>query len=193
MSAARTNFGPLGYGGLRMTAGEFLSLGEMDGRFELVHGVVLMSPSVRPLHWFVLNEINKQLLAFQSRGGNCYHCCEIDIQFDDHTVYQPDVSVFVGPAPWPIPRFLPRVPDLAIEVLSPGSKPMDLITKRDDYDRFGVPEYWVVDPEDASVRSWVRTPTGYAEPAVSGEKVVSTAISGFTLDVAPIARLVFGP
>jgi Uma2 family endonuclease len=194
MSAARTNFGPLGFGGLRLSAREFLALGEADGRFELIQGVVVMSPSVRPLHWRVLSEIHQQLLSFQTGGGDCHHYCEIDVQFDERTVYQPDVAVFRGAEPWPIPKSLSRVPDLAIEVLSPGSKPLDLITKRDDYERFGVGEYWVIDADECHARVWQRLDGGdFADPVLETTSVACRVIAGFTLDLAPIRRLVLRP
>jgi Uma2 family endonuclease len=37
-------------------------------------------------------------------------------------------------------------PDLLVEILSERTRQADLVTKRAEYERFGVPEYWVVDP-----------------------------------------------
>jgi Uma2 family endonuclease len=39
-------------------------------------------------------------------------------------------------------------PDLVIEILSSGNKNHDLKTKKDLYEKFGVREYWVIDPEN---------------------------------------------
>jgi len=38
-------------------------------------------------------------------------------------------------------------PDLAVEILSPGTRKTDEVTKRRAYERWGIGEYWVVDPE----------------------------------------------
>jgi len=43
------------------------------------------------------------------------------------------------------------VPDLAIEIISPGTETIDRETKRDEYAQAGIPEYWIIDPEAKAV------------------------------------------
>jgi Uma2 family endonuclease len=43
------------------------------------------------------------------------------------------------------------VPDLAVEILSPGSVYKDREIKREEYAKAGVAEYWIVDPEARTV------------------------------------------
>lgn len=83
-------------------------------------------------------------------------------------------------------------PDLIVEVLSPSTKPYDLVTKRGDYDRFGVAEYWVVDPNDAGIRGWTRRGTEWEDAPRSPDVCIGTAIAGFTLDVAPVRMIASG-
>lgn len=45
--------------------------------------------------------------------------------------------------------------------MSPTTHDRDLHIKRKLYERFGVPEYWVVDPETSSLTVYRRTPQGY--------------------------------
>jgi Uma2 family endonuclease len=56
-------------------------------------------------------------------------------------------------------------PDLAVEILSPGTRRTDEITKRKLYERFGVQEYWVVDPELDVVKIYLRDATGFNKAA----------------------------
>ena len=44
---------------------------------------------------------------------------------------------------------------LAVEVLSPSSRSIDLVLKRELYEQAGVQAYWVVDPHDLTLRAWV--------------------------------------
>ena len=44
---------------------------------------------------------------------------------------------------------------LAVEVLSPSSRSIDLVLKRELYEQAGVQSYWVVDPDDLMLRAWV--------------------------------------
>jgi Uma2 family endonuclease len=65
------------------------------------------------------------------------------------TCFEPDIVVAldreVGPAR------LERTPLLLVEVASPGTRLIDLGTKRLAYEAAGVPEYWLVDPEEPSL------------------------------------------
>ncbi len=49
-------------------------------------------------------------------------------------------------------------PQVVFEVLSPGNTPAEMVRKRGFYDRFGVEEYYVYDPDNAELSGWVRGP-----------------------------------
>lgn len=72
--------------------------------------------------------------------------------------------------------------DLAVEVVSPSSVTRDYVTKHREYERAGVPEYWIFDPQNESVSPFRLGEDGlYAViPEVEG-KVHSAAVPGFWL------------
>src|SRR4051812_26017336 len=95
MSTATRYPSDFGYAGLTMTADEYLALGETQERYELVHGVVLMSPSPFAEHDEIVIEIAHQFKVFAGREGRVRIFASTDIRFADDTVYRPDVSVYL--------------------------------------------------------------------------------------------------
>jgi Uma2 family endonuclease len=64
----------------------------------------------------------------------------------------------------------------------------DLIRKRSEYAAAGIPEYWIVDPETATV-TVLSLPEGGTEYVVHGEfkpgeTATSVLLNGFTIDVS---------
>lgn len=190
MSAARSQITEYGYAGLRMSAEDFFGLGEAQERFELIDGVVLMSPSPRPRHAKVIQEILKQLGRFEDAGGSVDIYIETDLHIDDFSVFRPDICAYATKPPERIPDRLTAPPGLVVEVLSPGTEALDLITKRDEYERRGIEEYWVIDPANARVRAWRRERGRFIETLVEGDVLVSSAIAGFALDLRRLARAI---
>ena len=56
-------------------------------------------------------------------------------------------------------------PDLAVEILSPGTRKTDEVTKRQLYERFGVGEYWVIDPERDAIKIYRRVQDAFVRVA----------------------------
>ena len=68
---------------------------------------------------------------------------------------QPDI-VFVSRARSQrlVPEGIRGAPDLVVEILSPGTAQRDRSIKKKLYERQGVAQYWIVDPDDESVEVW---------------------------------------
>src|SRR5262249_52756965 len=151
-----------------------LALGETEDRLELIDGVVWMSPSPTPLHQLISQEINVQIaIAGRGAGSPWLVFLDTDVRFASKLVYRPDVSVYRRDRFLGVPARLMEPPDLVVEVLSDRSRPIDLATKRTDYERFGVGEYWIVDPETAELRCWQRTGGVFAAAPVGGDFMAS--------------------
>ncbi len=189
MSAAPKWPRECGYAGLRMTAWEYLALGETAERYELIDGVVCMSPAPTPRHQKLIRAILRQLESFVDSNPGFDFFQDSDVVFSPKVVYEPDVSCYRPGRVPAMPRQLTEVPDLVIEVLSPGSRAFDLTTKKDDYERFGVGEYWAIDPADARVRCYKRDGEILIEVPVRGHTLASTGLPGFVLDLVPLRTL----
>lgn len=176
-----------GYLGLRMSADSFLTLESTRDRYELVHGVVCMSPRPSARHQRLLSILQFQLEHYVLQNPGSMYFPDVDLQLGADTVYAPDLVCYRAGRLSGIPARLTLPPDLVIEVLSPATKAFDLTTKRDDYEKFGVGEYWCYDPGDASqpprLRCYRREGQVFLEASVSGTQCASVALPGFMLDL----------
>jgi Uma2 family endonuclease len=123
-----------------------------DGnRYELLDGILLVTPGPRPGHQIVGGRLQGELFAAVQRPGHAYVVGPGAVSVPPLTQLEPDLLVF--PA-----RFGPNgkwadVSEhwLAVEILSRGSRMYDREFKRDAYLALGVAEVWLVDIRDHSV------------------------------------------
>jgi len=160
-----------------------------DGRWELIHGVVYdMTPAPSFEHQRTSMALsisigNALIEARQKHGGACeVVAAPIDLFLPDESVYQPDLVIVCDPAKI-TDRGIEGVPDLVVEILSPGTALKDLNLKRRTYESAGVPEYLIVNPgERAGVL--LRLVNGRYEEAASVEWGAVVALLGGRLPVA---------
>lgn len=139
---------------------------------ELIDGNIYMSPSPLSRHQIVLNKLNVQLYSLLEDGrvGNVY-ISPLDVYLDEErNAVQPDLIVVLkgGNAVVKEEGHIHGVPDLLVEVLSKGNNKHDLILKKELYERFGVKEYWIVDPDTKLAMVFVLESGKYQ---VVGEKI----------------------
>jgi Uma2 family endonuclease len=172
-----------------MTAREYFSLGETDERYELIDGVLVMSPSPTLPHQDIVRALLRQIEPTVDELPGVRIVLDTDIKFADDTVYRPDIAIYLPGRVSDETDYPDAAPDLIIEVVSPSSKARDLITKRDDYARFGVREYWVLDADVSAIHVFrtVGRARKYARPSLARTAVDSTAIPGIGIDL-PILR-----
>lgn len=124
-----------------------------DGlRYELVDGTLLVSAAPNKQHQRVIGNLYLLLRA----------ACPPELEvFVSPTDYQPTSTRSLQPDLLVVGRDDPGAKAvttplaLAVEVLSPSSRSVDLVLKRELYQQAGVRCYWVIDPDELSLRAWV--------------------------------------
>lgn len=117
---------------------------------ELINGQIIMSPSPNNQHQRVLIRIFRVLYDYiNERTLGELLIAPSDVYLDAvANAVQPDIYFVAHSNPMTISNTEPNrgVPDLIIEILSPGNKSYDRLAKKNLYERFCVKEYWIVDP-----------------------------------------------
>ena len=128
-----------------------------DGkRYELVDGELLVTPSPTGVHQRTIMALIRRLDPYlRSVDVGELLVSPADLSLGADEVLQPDLFV-IPPAPTRAPPRWSEIRSLllAIEVLSPGTARYDRLLKRRRYQRAGVPEYWIVDPDGRVVERW---------------------------------------
>ncbi len=117
---------------------------------ELINGQIYLSPAPSNKHQRVLKAFLKSMDDFiiERNLGELF-IAPVDIFFDEHkNAVQPDLAFISKENPSQPHDFEPYhgCPDILVEILSPGSSKHDLVVKKELYEKFGVKEYWVIDP-----------------------------------------------
>lgn len=123
-----------------------------DGlRYELVDGTLLVSAAPSKQHQRVVGNLYLILRAACPPELEVF-LAPTDYQPTSIRSLQPDLLVVERDDPGGGAVTTP--PALAVEVLSPSSRSVDLVLKRELYEQAGVRSYWVVDPDELTVRAW---------------------------------------
>ncbi len=134
----------------RMTAQEYLALPEQRWT-DLVEGeVVVAQPRIE--HQAVAGRLFHLLTLWtEQASGRGEATLPVDVELDDVNIYAPDVLWF-SEARRPRRGVRPQpLPDIAIEVRSPSTWRYDIGAKKAGYERYGLPELWLVDTDAAVV------------------------------------------
>src|SRR3990172_1605134 len=165
-------------GRVRLSVDEYMELPNDGKRYEIIDGDFFMSPAPTPKHQRVSRKLQTILiLALEKTGHGEVYNAPIDVVLGRYDVVEPDL-VFIRTDNRHIvgDKNIQGIPDLLIEILSPSSRRSDILVKGPLYARFGVPAYWVVDPDIDRIEFFVLEGGSYKlEQVASSPEVVRPA------------------
>jgi len=136
-------------------------------RRELIDGELIVNAAPATRHQSAVAAILVALFNYAKASGGKALCAPYDVVLALDNVVEPDV-LFVRADHLDRlgDKFLEGLPDLVIEVSSPSTRRLELVRKREIYQRFGVPEYWYVDLELDRVEMYTLEEGRYPAPAI---------------------------
>ncbi len=169
---------------------DYRRLPEDGYRYEILDGELVREPAPRPLHQIVVKNLLLLLDGAASRESlGIVLCAPLDVILSDENLVQPDI-VFIPRGRWATitDENVRGAPTLVVEVLSPSSRNRDRVRKLRIYERFGVQEYWIVDPEKRCVERMVLTDQGYGAPSVlfAGDVLTTPLLPELAIDIRQV-------
>lgn len=154
------------------TAEDWENLPDDGRRYEIINGELFMSTAPSNFHQWIIFMLAELLGTPIKRQGIGYaFFAPIGVFMPDCEPVQPDFIIVLMKNKHIIrDRRIQGVPDLLVEVISPGSRDYDEGVKKAAYEKAGVPEYAVIDPQTRQLRLYRLDKSGqYPEPQIFNE------------------------
>ena len=137
----------------RLTWADYLKTPCDGKRHELFDGELVVSPVPSFAHQFAVGQVAFQLYDWEkARGNGLAILGPLAVRLSSDTVMEPDAMwIAAGRVDEIVADYIYGAPDLVVEVVSPCTAELDRTRKSSLYARYGVREYWLLDPESESV------------------------------------------
>src|SRR6267142_7080721 len=168
--------------GVKLTYDDYLLFPEDGMRHELIDGEHYVTPTPNMRHQVISGNLFGMIWSYlQQHPIGRVFAAPLDVIFSEFDVVEPDVLYLsrqrvaeLAPAPW-----VKGAPNLVVEIGSPSTRKRDETIKRRLYERFGVDEYWIIDPELDTIKVYRRVNERYeriAELTVENHDVLTTPL-----------------
>ena len=161
----------------------------IEERFEVIEGIrydMHAAPTVR--HQQLVTYLWKNIEERCAPEGLIL-TAPIDVKFDEENECQPDIIYICNDNLGIVTeKKIIGAPDIIIEILSPSTSYNDKIRKKAIYERFGVKEYWIVDPIHLYIDQFVLSDNSFILAHTYGKKdtIRSQLFSCIRIDLEPI-------
>jgi Uma2 family endonuclease len=170
-TAPKLRIGPADRG-RRMTLDAFIKADFQEGwLYELARGVVEVTEVPGPWHGRVVDRTARMFIHYDEQhpgvikrragGGECR--IRLPGMVSDR---HPDQAIYRDPEPAGPDVWTRWTPHIVVEIVNPGGRKRDFVTKREEYLRVGVREYWILDPRNRQMHALVRMGDTWGERIV---------------------------
>ncbi|MCC2685952.1 MAG: hypothetical protein K0R75_2851 [Paenibacillaceae bacterium] len=158
----------------------------IEDRYEIIEGIrydFLSSPSIN--HQKLITELWRVVDDTCHSSGTIL-IAPLDVYLDDDNHFQPDL-IYISHENSHImkPARVEGVPDLVAEILSPSTGTNDKVRKKRQFERFGVKEYWIVDPIHRIIDQYVLEQEKLVLNATygAGDRLISPCFACISIDL----------
>lgn len=173
-----------------LTVADFELLPDDGNRYEIIGGLLSVSPSPTLDHQRIVGRIYLELGRYfdETETGEAF-LAPVDVELSNFDVVEPDIAVVLNEnASVKQGKRIVGAPDIVVEVISPSSGKRDRVSKSALYAMNGVQEYWLVDPEKGTFSVLTLERPNYIERTQPEGRVQSDVLDGFEIDLERLFR-----
>jgi len=173
------------------TEADYFSLPDTNRIVELSEGRLIMAPHPTRSHQVAVEELYLRLRSYtEEHDLGEVHIAPLPVRLWPGKIREPDIFFIAEEHADRIGEKVCGVPDLIVEVLSPGTRREDRSVKFYEYARAGVREYWLVDPHEKTIEVYALREGAYepTEKFRSGEVARSELLAGLEVEVDEIFK-----
>lgn len=182
--------------GKEYTYADYLNWPEEE-RWEIIDGIPYMQATPTRIHQEILMELSKQIAVYLT-GKSCKvypapFCVRLPQECDKNendlkNVVEPDISIICDKSKLDDKGCL-GAPDMIIEIISPSSTRNDKIKKFNKYEKAGVKEYWIVEPDQKFISVFILEKSKrYGRPEIytENDKIALSIFQDLVIDLNPV-------
>ncbi|MGB8170848.1 MAG: Uma2 family endonuclease [Chthoniobacteraceae bacterium] len=173
----------------RWTFADLMQFDETE-RYEIYDGrLIPMAPSPNTYHQRLVGRLHLLLANFvQAHQLGEVFLAPYDVVMAEDNTAQPDLLFIAEENAGIVQNWVFGAPDLVVEILSPSSICRDRYEKQEQYARFGVKEYWIIDPANHSLEILALEDKRFVVHSSAAEtgEATSRVLAGLTVDVTQL-------
>ena len=181
--------------GVKLTYDDFVLFPDDGKRHELIDGEHYVTPSPNTAHQTVSGNLHLLIASWLETHpiGRIWYA-PYDVVFSQFDVVEPDLLYMSNERAAEVltPQHVRGTPEIMVEIASPGTRKRDETIKRRLYDRAGVSEYWIVDPEVDVIRIYRRGDNAFGRAIElsreAGDVLTTPLLAGLDMPLARIFR-----
>jgi Uma2 family endonuclease len=181
--------------GARLTYDDFVLFPDDGARHELVDGEHYVTPSPNTRHQRILGRLHFLIATWlETHPIGQVFFAPYDVVLSNFDIVEPDLLYLSNERATTVLTALHArgVPELVVEIGSPGTRKRDETIKRRLYERTGVSEYWMIDPEADAIRVYRRAGDNFENPVElsreAGDVLTTPLLPGLAMPLATILK-----
>lgn len=171
------------------TESDYFKLPESNRIVELTEGEVVIMPPPSFTHQRVLDNLYTAIKSFvRQHDLGITAFAPVAVRLWPGKIREPDILFFSHASRDRIGEMVSGPPDLAVEIISPGTRKTDRHDKFFEYAQAGISEYWLVDPEAATIEIFFLEESAYilVSTAEGGARVRSRLLDGLEVKASSV-------